>query len=218
MKIVVITGAGRGLGKATAEQFLTEGWKVIGTSTSGSGWESENTKWVQLDLLNSKSIARATEDIVTQPIYALVNNSGIYLSEEADASPADRVSILRKTLEVNLIGAIDFAERLIPHIESGGHIISIGSNMGGLTTVSGDDEPAYRISKVGMSMYTQVLAFRLRDKNIKASIIDPGWIKTDMGGSSAPREAQDVAKEIFTLATSDIPTGKFWKQGKERTW
>ena len=67
-------------------------------------------------------------------------------------------------------------------------------------------------------MYGRTLAFRLEAKNITVSIVDPGWVKTDMGGRGATRDPKLPAKEIFELATSTVPTGRFWYEGKERSW
>ncbi|MBI2004598.1 SDR family NAD(P)-dependent oxidoreductase [Patescibacteria group bacterium] len=219
MKRVVITGATRGIGKATAEQFLAAGWEVVGTLTNNTGWKRQNLKWVQLDLSDNTSIAQAAEKISAyKPINILVNNAGIYAKEEDHNGATVEISTLRKILEVNLIGTIDLTERLIPALAEGCHIISLGSGAGALTTISSDDVPAYRISKAALGMYTRTLALRLQGKSITVSIIDPGWVKTDMGGAEAPRSPEEPAKDIFELAISKVPTGKFWKQGKERSW
>lgn len=78
--------------------------------------------------------------------------------------------------------------------------------------------PSYQISKVGLSMYTRALAARLKNTNITVAILDPGWVKTDMGGEEAPGTPDVPAHECFDLAAKNIPSGKFWKGGKERSW
>ncbi len=50
------------------------------------------------------------------------------------------------------------------------------------------------------------------------SILDPGWVKTDMGGPNATRETADAGGDIFKLATSKVPTGRFWREGQQRNW
>jgi NAD(P)-dependent dehydrogenase (short-subunit alcohol dehydrogenase family) len=221
MKKVIITGASRGIGKATAEKFLSEGWEVVGTSTSGQGWEHSNLSWVQLDLANPQSIALAAKTIAgTGSIDALIDNSGIYPEEGGRLD----MQKLRRTLEVNLIGTIDFTEQLLGSLATHASVVLLGSGMGSISEVSveygvpDDEEPSYRVSKAAISMYGRTLALRLRERGITVSIADPGWVKTDMGTEEAPRDAALPAQEIFDLVTKKVPTGRFWRQGKERAW
>ena len=62
-------------------------------------------------------------------------------------------------------------------------------------------------------MYTRQLAAQLQEKGILVSIVDPGWVKTDMGGPNAVREAEEPANEIYELATrANVPRGMFWQR------
>lgn len=219
VKTAVITGANRGIGLATTNKFLNEGWQVIGTSRSGKiGIESENLKVVKLELKSPGSINSAAKEIsgMAEGIDALVNNAGIAV----DFSNSNvHIEKLRETLEVNLIGLIVFAEQLIPKMNSGGHIVNISSQAGSITKHMGNYAPAYKISKVSLNMYTRTLADRLKTKGIAVSSLDPGWVATDMGGSSAPRKPEEAAEDIYNLATKDgVQTGQFWLQGKKREW
>lgn len=220
MKTVVITGANRGIGKATAEKFLSEGWKVVGTSMSGEGWKQNNLFWIKLDLSDSASVAHAVGEIQKEaPIDVLVNNAGTYVDEEDFPNAPITRNSLRTTLEVNVIGTIDITEQLLSSLKPEGHIVILGSRSGALVVPEvNTSAPSYRISKTALSMYTRLLSQRLQNTKLTVSIVDPGWVKTDMGGSDAEREPQEPAKEIFSLATSKIPSGKFWREGKERTW
>ena len=221
MRTAVITGASRGIGKATAEKFLSEGWRVIGTSTDGEGWQSENIEWIPLDLEDPGSVAKAAEAILSRGSFeVLINNAG-HLDEIESAFgdlPIKR-SILEKTLEINLVGTIDFTEQLVPSLRSGSHIISVGSILGSITDATEAQSPAYSISKAALSMYTRQLAAQLKEKGVTVSIVDPGWVRTDMGGPNAVREAEEPANEIYELATrANVPSGMFWQSGTERSW
>lgn len=220
MKTAVITGANRGIGKATAERFLRGGWRVIATSVSGEGWEHDNVSWIQLDLADPESVARAVQVIQKgAPFDVLINNAGVYVAEEDFPNAPIRRNNLRATLEVNVIGTIDFTEQLLGSLNPDGHIIILGSRSGALVVPEvNTSAPSYRISKTALSMYTRLLSQRLADTKLLVSIVDPGWVKTDMGGEDAEREPQEPAEEIFTLATSLVQSGKFWREGKERTW
>lgn len=73
-------------------------------------------------------------------------------------------------------------------------------------------------------MYTRTLAFRLKEKGIIVSSLDPGWVKTDMGNLGATenekpdREPEEVADEIYDLVINVKESGYFWKLGKKREW
>jgi len=220
MKLVLITGTSRGIGKATAVKFLKEGWKVIGTSTTGkSGIKHPEYKTLKLDLSQKQSITNFVSQVyeLKVKIDVLVNNAGIILNWENEMIATQ---VLRDTLEVNLIGTIDLTQKLIPLISDGGHVINISSAAGSLNEVDrlGDYSGTYQISKVGLNMYSRVLAVSLKSRKITVSSLDPGWVKTDMGGDDAPGLPNEPAEEIFNLANSRVDSGYFWKKGKKRSW
>lgn len=221
MKTVVITGISRGIGKALSEKFLKEKFRVIGTSTKGTAdIKNPNLDILTLDLSLPESIANATKNIVsiTKNIDILLNNAGI----SADEKPGEMsITALRKNLEVNLLGLIDFTEQLLPYIFPNGQIVNTASVMGSLTAPIGDNEldyPAYRISKTAVNMYTKTLASRVKNQGIIVSSVHPGWVKTDMGGEGATREPSIAADEIFKLATTQHETGLFWFDNEIFPW
>jgi NAD(P)-dependent dehydrogenase (short-subunit alcohol dehydrogenase family) len=218
MKKVLITGVSRGIGKATAEKFLDEDWQVLGTSTSGKApIENSNLNLYQLDLLDSISIQAffAEIDRAGERFEVLINNAGASFDRGARNVSIDN---LRKTLEVNLIGLIDLTQKLLVHIDAGGHIINISSGSGSLTEFKGSWAPAYSISKAALNMFTRILAHQLRSRNITVSSLTPGWVRTDMGGPGAPRDPAEAAREIYDLAVSEVESGCFWSQGHKRAW
>jgi NAD(P)-dependent dehydrogenase (short-subunit alcohol dehydrogenase family) len=217
MKIVIITGVSRGMGEAIAEKFLSEGWEVIGTSTSGkASLKYDNLTVHKVNMLDAKSIEEFANSVKKsgKRIDALINNAGVYLHEDSTTVSIDA---LRKTLEINVIGLIDLTEKIIPLMNDGGSIVSTSSGMGSLVNLDGPNYPAYRISKVAVNVYTRMLSMRLQGK-VTVSSLDPGWVRTDMGGSYAPREPEEPAEEMFQLATTNKDSGHFWYQGKKRSW
>ena len=220
MKNVLITGVSRGIGKALANKFLKEGYFVIGTSTTGKiDIKDNNIIAFKLDLSSSQNIQKCLDSIkkLNKKIDILINNAGIAPDKESNILD---VRELRKTLEVNLIGIIDFTEKIIPLINEGGHILNAASSAGSLSrSHEADDDfyPAYRISKAALNMYTRALAIHLKNK-ITVSSYHPGWVKTDMGGMEANIFPEEAASDIFNLAISKVESGQFWFKGKKFDW
>ncbi|MBU6427018.1 SDR family NAD(P)-dependent oxidoreductase [Patescibacteria group bacterium] len=227
MKTVLITGVSRGIGRALADKFLAEEFKVIGTTTNGNEpYKHPNLAILELNLAEPDSIVRCTALISqsNEKIDILINNAGVLFDENETALVANK---LRQTLEVNLIGTADFTERIIPLMNNNGHIVNISSAAGSLTDSEHPENshfpyyyPAYKISKCALNMYTITLANRLKheDKEIIVSSVHPGWIRTDMGGEEAPTLPSEAAENIYKLAVSNPETGKFWYNGEKYPW
>ena len=231
MKTVLITGIGRGIGKALADKFLAEGYFVIGTTYSSKAVPAAATtaslKTYSLDLSSSESIKKCADEIKKSgmKIDILVNNAGVMTDDEETSVISDK---LRTAIEVNLIGTADFTERMIGSINKGGHIVFISSAAGSINDTDVTMRvshhpfyyPAYRISKAALNMYARTLAARLAHEKygIVVSCIHPGWVRTNMGGDEAPTLPEEAAAEIFALATSMPETGQFWYHGKKYQW
>ncbi|MFZ2205401.1 MAG: SDR family NAD(P)-dependent oxidoreductase [Minisyncoccia bacterium] len=220
MKNVLITGISKGIGKALAQKFLAEGYFVMGTSTSGEvDYSDENLIIYPLELSSTENIKKCVDSILQsgKKIYILINNAGVIVDK--NNFKVD-IECLRKTLEVNLIGAINFTEQIISILNNGAHILNASSSAGSLarTQESDDDQyPAYKISKAALNMYTRTLAMHLKDK-ITVSSFHPGWVKTDMGGPDADMTPGEAAGYIYNLATSKVETGQFWFKGDKMPW
>jgi NAD(P)-dependent dehydrogenase (short-subunit alcohol dehydrogenase family) len=224
-KTVVITGASRGIGLATTKEFLKQNWRVVGTYLNTQPpIESEDFISVCMDQGSSESIAYAVAEIqkIAPRIDALVNNAGIIIDAH-DENPDVRK--IRKTLEVDLLGVIDLTLQILPQMTKGAHIVNIDSTYGAFSfPIDDGSSVGYRLAKTGLNMWTRVLSFRLQEKDIIVSSIDPGWVKTDMGNDVATeterpnREPEEPAKDIFNLVTTVTETGQFWRKGSKRSW
>lgn len=223
MKTVLITGVGKGIGKALAEKFLSEGWYVLGTYHGVEPTSKQNFSCFLLDLSSPKSISECAQAIkdAGKDIFVLINNAGVLVDDEETSVVVEK---LRETLEINLIGTIDFIESVIPLVEKGGHIINISSTAGSLELAIGNVShfpnhyPAYKISKAALNMYTRILAKKMKEKEIVVSSVHPGWVKTEMGGPEADISPEEAAKYIYEFALTRPETGGFWFKGEKLQW
>lgn len=224
MQSVLITGANRGLGRATAKKFLSEGYRVIGTSTPGTAdYSHENLSFLQLDLRSPESIAQCAGELATrgERFDIVLNNAGALFDEDDSTLIPEK---LRQTLEVNLIGTADFTEQVLPLVNRGGHIVMLSSRAGSIErTGQGASRfpgkyPAYKIAKAALNMYMRTLAMRLKDSEITVSCIHPGWVKTDMGGEEAEITPEEAGENIYSFAITRPETGLFWFNGEQLPW
>lgn len=227
MKTVVITGISSGIGKALAQYYLERGARVIGTSTSGTlDFQHENLRVIKLDLENQNSIDGCVAEIEKSghKIDILHNNAGVLLDQEETHIVMDK---FRKTLEINLIGTIDFTEKMLPLLDNHSHIVNTTSSAGSITDTDFETPshypfhyPAYKISKAGMNMYTRILAMNLIHENraIRVSAVHPGWVKTSLGGMGADFTPEEAAKDLYELAHREVETGQFWFKGQKFPW
>lgn len=224
MHTVIITGIGKGIGRALAEKFLVEGYRVIGTYLSAPPpLEHKALTMLPLDLSSGERIASCIADIerLEKPIDILINNAGVLLDE---GETVVRPDLLRRTIEVNVIGTVDFTERIIPAIARGGHVVNISSTAGSMGLASAgyshfpQHYPAYKIAKAALNMYTVTLAKRLEPRGVVVSSVHPGWVRTDMGGADAELTPAEAAEGIFGVAVSRPQTGGFWYRGEQISW
>jgi len=227
MKTALITGVGRGIGRALAEKFLAAGYAVIGTTfNSPTPFEHSDFKTYPLDLSSPASIEACAKAVIASgtKVDILIDNAGVLLDEQKTSLDT---GLLLQTLYVNLIGTADLTERLIPAMDKGSHIVFLSSQAGSLTDMDDIADshepyhyPAYKISKAALNMYARTLAVRLahEDFNITVSCVHPGWVSTDMGGAEAPTTPAEAAADIYALAVSRPETGQFWYKGKKYPW
>ncbi len=220
---ILITGVDRGVGEALMNRFLEEEeHAVIGTYFAQAPAEQERFTAVQLDLSEPDSVYEATEAIgaLDVEIDVIINNAGVLIDIDETSVVIDD---LRATLEVNVIGTIDFTERLRPLLSERAHVVNITSTAGSLELAGKKSHklgyyPAYKISKAAMNMYTKTLAHEYRDAEVTVSSVHPGWVQTAIGGDDAALTPAESAEGIYQMAVSPPPSGGFWFDGEALPW
>ena len=219
---VLITGANRGIGLELARQYAADGWQVIGTARRPDAAEALrdlDVRIVQLDVTDQHSVEQMAAELGDQSIDLLINNAGILpmLRTIAEINFED----FNRTLAVNTVGPVRVTQALLPNMRSGGHkkIINVTSNLGSITDNTYGGFYGYRESKAALNMFTRSIAAELRDEGFICIVMHPGWVQTDMGGSSAPVTVQDSARGIREIVERLAPedNGSYWTHEGERT-
>ena len=221
MNTILITGTSQGIGHALTKLLLINGYKVIGTSTTGiDNINEHNYKSYSLDLSNLDSIAAFEKNLQIENIKIdiLINNAGI--GPDLDFELPEAISF-KKTFDVNVTGTTFFTEQMLQYLNVGGKIINISSKMGSINVCEKNDSVAYRMSKAALNMYTKILSNRLEGKQFVASV-HPGWVRTNISKSNinGRLSPEESAQKIFEFMSSDFKTGTFWNVETEAecTW
>jgi NAD(P)-dependent dehydrogenase (short-subunit alcohol dehydrogenase family) len=220
-KTAFVTGGNRGIGLAIAQGLISKGYQVIITARSLEKAKQAAEKLgeavtpLELDISNDQSIEQAVKTVSQNidRLDVLINNAGIYPDEGVNILNIER-ELLDLTFNTNTFGAIRMVQLFLPLLEksSDARVINISSGYGQIDGLSAD-VPSYCLSKLALNGATIMLADALQSKGIVVNSICPGWVKTDMGGASAPRTPEQGADTAIWLATeaSRNETGKFWR-------
>ena len=229
MPSILITGANRGLGFEFARQYGADGWRVFATCRNPNSatalQELANpgvVKIIPLDVTDQKSIKAASSQIKDDALDLLVNCAGIAGPPDQRTGNVDYES-WKKVLDVNVMGPLRVTEAFINNLALGERkmVVTITSGMGSITDNTSGSSIPYRSSKAAVNMVMRTVAVELARRGISSVVINPGWVKTDMGGPSAPltptKSVSAMRRVIETLGPAQ--TGKFFNHdGREYPW
>ncbi len=220
----MVTGANRGIGFEVCRQLVESGNRVICSARTLSKAEDAAVKLgafaLELDVSNAVSVEAAAKRVKKEfsGLDVLINNAGIGIGSTGLAR-ADLKNI-RIIFETNFFGPMTVNTAFLPLLKrsQGSRIINISSEMGAWDDLDGN-YAGYRLSKAGLNAQTIMLARELKSEGIAVVAICPGWVRTDMGGSVAPRSVKKGAEGIVWAAVTDkLQTGKFYRDGKVLSW
>ncbi|GAL84331.1 hypothetical protein MYP_1559 [Sporocytophaga myxococcoides] len=230
-QVAVVTGANRGIGLEISKRLADLGFTVIFTARDEEkGRKAMNSLlksgrklvFFKLDVTDKTDGIRLSQFLEKEygRVDVLFNNAAILPDENESAVSID-LSLVSKTFETNTVGAFRVAQSVISLMKKNnyGRIINISSGLGALSSMGGG-YPAYRISKASLNAITKMLADELSHFNILVNSVDPGWVKTDMGGPNASKTAAQAVDNILWLAQlpDNGPSGKFFRNKEEALW
>jgi NAD(P)-dependent dehydrogenase (short-subunit alcohol dehydrogenase family) len=220
-EVALVTGTSRGIGAEIARQLASDhGFMVFaGARDPDDVQEADGIVPIELDVTDQADVDDAQERIGSEVghLDALVNNAGIY-GDPIGAADYD-LDRAHEVLEVNTFGPWRLIEAFLPLMRKSTQprIVNVSSGAGQLSDMNGG-RAAYRVSKAGLNALTRTLASD--EPWVKVNTMCPGWVRTDMGGSAAPRSVEEGADTAVWLATlpDDGPTGGFFRNRKPIPW
>lgn len=210
-RVALVTGAGRGIGRATAELLAARGARVMGVARSHAELETLGLEYVVADLGTPEGCARAVEEAEDRigPVEILVCNHGIGSAHEKviwEQDPDD----WSETMRVNLDGPFELS-RLITRgmTERGyGRVVFTSSTAGLVAEHAGS---AYNSSKHGLIGLMRSVATDGGAFGITSNAVLPGWVKTEMAERSARQEAKDrdiTPEQVWEERAAMYPPGR----------
>ncbi|SHG48027.1 SDR family NAD(P)-dependent oxidoreductase [Cognatishimia maritima] len=211
MARILITGTNRGIGAALFVAAKAAGHDPIGTTRDGRDGS------IALTLDTPETIADQLADL--GPVDILINNAGVITPTRQSPLDMDFAGFAH-TLTVNSIAPLAVAQSVLPQLRTSAapKIVTISSQMAWMGYRKAD-RIAYRASKAAVNKVIQGLATALDPEGIPVALVDPGWVRTDMGGADAEEDPTEVAKGILDIALGlqMADTGKFFRfTGEER--
>ena len=193
MSTVLITGASRGIGRATAFRLAAAGWEVVGAVRKEDDGESliegsgGRITPVLLDITDADQIA-ALDTALPGRLDAVVNNAGIVVGGPVEGVP---IVEFRRQLEVNLVGQVAVTQAVLPRIrEARGRIVFVSSLAG---WISSPMVGLYSASKFGLEGMADALRLELRPWHIPVVLVEPAQTDTDMWRSAEEQLEDAVA-------------------------
>ena len=227
-KTAFVTGGNGGIGRAICEGLLKLNFRVFLAARDADKGQAAvdrlspkgQIELIPLDITNDSSIKAAVAQVSqkTNALDVLINNAGIYPDEGVNILTVSR-ELLSHAMNTNTFSAIGLTQAFIPLLEKAENprVINMSSGNGQLEGISAN-VPSYSLSKMAFNGATILLSRALKPKNIAVYVMGPGWVRTSMGGESAPRSPAEGADTAVWLATEGTmeQTGKFFRDRTEQ--
>ena len=239
-KVVLITGANKGIGFEVARQLGRAGFTVLlGARDKQRGEDAAtqlrseglDVRFVAADLNDGATSGAALARQIGEEfghLDVLVNNAAIFDTGDGHASDIS-LETLRRTFETNFFGTVAFTQPLLPLLQAAesAQIVNVSSGLGSLAINGDPSSPyyhakalAYNASKAALNMFTVDLAYDLRETKVRVNSVCPGYTATDLNNHSGPQTLEEGAVAIVRLAqmSAEAPTASFIHKDGTYPW
>ncbi len=190
MSTVLVTGAARGIGLATARAFHKAGWKVLGLDKDFSHCNENFFDRMDFDLQNLNEIRGLVEK---KEIHTLVNNAGVLFCDPYDSIPEEHK---REVLTVNIEAPAALITALAPQMKArkSGRVVNVGS----VAAFTGHPDLWYGITKAGILNLTKAWAKELGPHGVLVNAVAPGPTQTAMYDQLPQSRKDGVMKSVYS--------------------
>lgn len=188
---IVITGANRGIGQALMTSYQAAGQQVTGTARQAGDL-------ARLDVTDPDSVSTFANSLGGKPVDLLVCNAGVYMDKHETLTDGYPPNMWADSFATNVTGVFLSVQALLPNLQAAQapKIAIISSQMASHTRAPGGSY-IYRASKAAALNLGRNLAVDLAPSGISVGIYHPGWVRTDMGGSSADITVDEAAEGLI---------------------
>jgi ketoreductase len=215
-KTVVVTGGGRGIGRAIALSFAEPGAHIIITSRTASQLDQTaadirakgaDATAIPMDVSDDTSVAQGFGSLhgKVRSVDVLVNNAGVGGGEIVQGSDVAR---WKRTIDTNLFGMYLVTRQILPLMADEGRIVNLSSVLGRFGVPG---YTAYCASKHAVIGFTRALSLEVLKRKITVNAIAPGWVDTDMalqGWTQGATHAKVSVDEFKALMLDDVPINR----------
>lgn len=190
----IVTGASRGIGLELVRQLLGRGRRVLAVAraTDGPGLAAlaaeagPQLERCVADVTQAADLARLATAVGDRGVELLINNAGVWGGDHQSLGELDEATALA-TFATNAVAPVRVVATLLEPLRRAraARIVHVTSGMGSIAENTSGGNYAYRMSKAALNMAAKSMAVDLRRHGISVAVINPGWVKTDMGGPSA---------------------------------
>ncbi len=229
-RTALVTGGNRGIGLEVCRRLAALDYRVLLAGRHQPAVDAAvdllrrdgvRVEGRLLDVTDERGIRDLAERVEAEGgVDVLVNNAAVLLGEDQGVlgAPAED---FRRSMEANVYGPLLLGQGLMPGMlrRGYGRIVNVSSGAGQLAGMT-DYAPPYSMSKAALNALTRLLAHAGRGRNVLVNAVDPGWVRTDMGGPSAPRSVGEGADTVVWCATlpEGGPTGGYFHDRRAMPW
>jgi len=192
MRTALIMGASRGIGREFVRQLVADGWKVTATAreaASLTALEQDGAHAFPLDVTSPASLAALSSRLDGERLDLAVYVAGVF-GPYAGATEPPPIASFDAVMHANVLGAMQAIPLVAPLVAAAeGKFIFITSGMGSIGDASSSMGWVYRSSKAALNMAVRAASFDYPQAILVA--MNPGWVRTDMGGDNAPTTVQE---------------------------
>jgi NAD(P)-dependent dehydrogenase (short-subunit alcohol dehydrogenase family) len=206
-RLALVVGATRGIGLGVTKEFLRHGWDVIATARNPAkaaalheleAAHPGRVSIAQLDMNDLHSLDGLAGKIGGRTLDAVLVNAGVSGPDHrsANEATAEEIGALMFT---NAVAPIRLARSTMTKIRPGSGVLAFTSSVMGSVAQNPGGHELYRASKAALNSLTAGLWGELRGRKLTMLSLHPGWVRTDMGGSSAAVSVEDSAAGIVKV-------------------